>query len=381
MAAPDDALRAQRGALADTLAQRLATGTAPLPELRALQERLTLLDAALLDRSARGPRGERVDRGPRRAAALLWPVGLVGLLLLAAASLPVPSVPLSLSIKASSLQLVLGEATRLGPLAASAGLRVEGFATLESADAGLVQAAADQQANSLSVRTADSRLRALLLPAGASLDIEAGSDATALLVDSAHSPVVVELELRGAATLLLGDAGQALVRDYGPGEWLRLTTANAAQPGQALPPLRLALARRGDPPLRLAGLRPTRLRLVERHDAAVGAVAQASSLLGATLTLPATGQVLSLAAGDGLELDGLRLERFEIVAGAPLQIELNGSARGLRQRVGEFERSLKPSWLEYLARHHLAQLLWASAGVLWAALAWLRRLLAAAGPP
>ena len=278
---------------------------------------------------------------------------------------------------------MLGEATRLGPLAASAGLRVEGFATLESADAGLVQAAADQQASSLSVRTADSRLRALLLPAGAGLDIEAGSDATALLVDSAHSPVVAELELRGAATLLLGDAGQALVRDYGPGEWLRLTTANAAQPGQALPPLMLALAlaRRGDPPLRLAGLRPTRLRLVDRHDAAVGAVAQASSLLGATLTLPATGQVLSLAAGDGLELDGLRLERFEIVAGAPLQIELNGSARGLRQRVGEFERSLKPSWLEYLARHHLAQLLWASAGVLWAALAWLRRLLAAAGPP
>ena len=371
MAALEPGLRAQRSALADALAQRLASGDAPLPELRELQERLKLLDDALMDQS---------PRAQQRWPALLWPLGAVSLALLVAASVPVPSVPVSLTIEASAVQLVLGQATRLGPWAASADLRIEGFATLESADTALAQAALQQTASSLGVRTAESRLRSLQLPAGASLDIEARSDATVLLMDSAQAPVVAELDLRGAATLVLGDAGQALARDYGPGEWLRLSTGPAARPGQALPPLLLALARRGDAPLRLSGLRPTRLRLVERRDADVGGLAQASSLLGARLTLPATGQVISLAAGDGLALDGLRLERFEIVAGAPLQIELNGSARGLRQRAGEFERSLKPSWLEYLARHHLAQLLWASAGVLWGALAWLRRLWAA-GPP
>lgn len=371
MAAPEAGLRAQRVALADALAQRLSAGDAPLPELRELQERLKLLDGALL---------EQRTRAQQRWGALLWPLGLVGLALLLAASVPVPSVPLSLSIKATAVQLDLGQATRLGPLAASGGLRIEGFATLESADGPLALAALQQQASSLGVRTAEARLRSLQLPAGASLEIEARSDDTGLLVDSAQAPVVAELELRGAASLLLGDAGQALERDYGPGEWLRLSTGPAARPGQALPPLVLALARRGEPALRLSGLRPTRLRLVERRDAEVGGQAQASSLLGATLTLPATGQVLSLAAGDGLELDGLRLERFEIVAGAPLQIELSGSARGLHQRVGEFERSLKPSWLEYLARHHLAQMLWASAGVLWGALAWLRRVWTAGLP-
>ena len=372
MAAPDQGLRAQRSALADALAQRLTTGDAPLPELRELQERLKLLDGALL---------EQRTRAQQRWGALLWPFGLVGLALLLAASVPVPSVPLSLSIQASAVQLEgLGQATRLGPLAASAGLRIEGFGSLDSGDGQLELAKRQQQANSLAVLTGEARLRSLQLPADAKLEIEARSDATALLVESKQIPVVAELELRGASSLLLGDAGQTLKRDYGPAEWLRLSTGPASRPGHALPSLELTLPRPGAPALRLTGLRTaTRLRLVERREADVGSQAQASSLLGGTLTLPATGQTIRLAVGDGLEFDELRLERLEIIAGKPLQIELVGSARGLRQRVGEFERSLKPSWLEYLARHQLAGLLWASAGVLWGALAWLRRLWAA-GP-
>ena len=371
MAAHDARLSEQRSALATALAQRLAAGDAPLPELRELQERLKLLDGALAEQRA---------RDNRRVSAVLWPLGLVGVVLLLAASLPVPSVPLSMSLKASAVQLDLSEATQLGPLAANAGLRVEGFSTLESADAALAAAAARERADSLTVRAAELRLRALRLPARASLGIEARRDATALVIESPRAPVVAELELRGATTLLLGDATPALVRDYSHGEWLHLLAGDAAQPERAPPPLSLLIARRGDVPLRLANLHPTRLRLVERREGAVGETALASSLQGATLTLPATGQTLTLAAGDWLELDGLRLERFEIVAGAPLLIEFNGSARVLRQRVGEFERSLKPSWLEYVSRHHLVQLLWGSAAVLWGALAWVRRQFAAGAP-
>ena len=342
-----------------------------MPELRELQERIKLLDASIAEQAA---------RAQHRLASLLWPVALVSLLLLVAASVPVPRVPLSLTLKASALQMDLAEATQLGPLAVNADIRVEGFSTLESADPTLVAAAAQVHADSVSLQAAETRLRALHLPAGASLGVEARRTALALSVDSARGPVIAELEMRGASSLRIGDGAESLLRDYTRSDWLRLVAGDAAKPAQAPPPMALNLARRSNDvdeksPLQLSGLKPSRLRFVERREGAVGdpGALVASSLLGGTLTLPATSQTLALAAGDGLELDGLRIERFEIVAGLPLRVELNGSAGGLRQRVGEFERSLKPSWLEYLSRHHLTQLLWGSAAVLWGALAWLRR--------
>lgn len=370
---PDDGrLSVQRNTLTAALAARLAAGDAPLPELRDLQERIKLLDGAIAERAA---------HNPHRIAALLWPLALIGFVLLVAASVPVPRVPLSLTLKSSAVQLDLAEATQLGPLAVNADIRIEGFSALESADLVLVAAAAHEQADSVSVQATESRLRALRLPAGASLSVQARRDSVALLVESARAPVIAELEVRGAATVRVGDAAQPLARNYPRSEWMRLVAGDAAKPTQAPPPVALSLGRhRAEAPLKLTTLKPTRLRLVERREGAVGESALASSLLGGTLSLPATGQTLALAAGDGLELDGLRLERFELVAGTPLLIELSGSARVLRQRVGEFERSLKPSWLEYVSRHHLTQVLWGSAAVLWGALAWVRRQFGRAKP-
>lgn len=354
-----------------------------MPELRELQERIKLLDGVIAEQ---GQQGEQASRGMHRLAALLWPLALVGVVLLVAASVPVPRVPLSLSLKASAVQLDLAEATQLGPLMVNAAIRVEGFSTLESADPVLTAAAAGEQADSVSVQAAESRLRALRLPAGASLGVEARRDALALRVESARAPVIAELEMRGVATVRVDDVAEPLLRDYPHSEWMRLLAGDAAKPAQAPPPMALSLGRSSGAdkaPLQISRLKPTALRFVERQEGAVGDLSAlvSSSLLGGTLTLPATGQTLALAAGDGLELDGLRLERFEIIAGSsPLLIELSGSAQGLRQRVGDFERSLKPSWLEYGARHHLTQLLWGSAAVLWGALAWLRRQWAAFKP-
>lgn len=315
-----------------------------------------------------------------RARIVWWPIALVGVILLLAASVPVPSVPLSLTLKANAVQLDLAQASVLAPLALNGALRIEGFSTLESADAPLAQAAASAGAERLGVRAAEARLRALRLPAGTRLGIEARRDATALAVESVRSPLVAELELRGATTLLLGDAGPSLVRDYPHGEWLRLAGGDAAHAERAPPPMLLSLARGGEAALRLQGLRPVALRFTERREGGVGDSALGSSIEGGTLTLPAAGQSVTLAAGDGLEIGGLVIERFAVVATAPLQIELNGSARVLRQRVGEFERSLKPSWLEFVSRHHGVQLLWASAAVLWGALAWMRKQFAAGAP-
>ena len=387
MAAPDpdldpDRLRGLhdlRAATATQLAARLVAGDAPLPELRELQERLKMLDATL---------AEQGTRDQRRLGALLWPVLLVAAVLLLAASVPVPSVPLSLELQASSVTLGLTEPALLGPQSVDGELRVEGFTSFESVDAALASTAARQHADRLAVRASELRLRGVTLPAGARLTVQVRDDTTALWVDSPRSPVVADVEVRGNATLRLGDAQAALERVFTHTEALRLVGGDAAQSDTPVPPMSLWLQRRGNAALRIDGLRPSTLRFTERREsthigtgAAAGLVsAVGSSLESGTITLPATGQTVPINGGDWLQVDGLVVQRCELIAGAPLLLKLSGSARVLRLRVGEFERSLKPSWLEYVSRHHLTSVLWGSAALLWGALAWLRKYFAGAGP-
>ena len=389
MAAPDldldpdrpRGLHDLRAATATQLAARLVAGDAPLPELRELQERLKMLDATLTEQST---------RDQRRLGALLWPVLLVAALLLLAASAPVPSVPLSLELQASSVTLGLTEPTLLGPQSVDGELRVEGFTSFESVDAALASAAAGQHVDRVAVRASELRLRGLALPAGARLTVQVRDDMTALWVDSPRSPVIADVEVRGNTTLRLGDAQAALERVFTHTEALRLVGGDAAQSDTPAPPMTLWLQRRGNAALRIDGLRPSTLRFAERHEsthigtgtgAAAGLVsAVGSSLESGTITLPATGQTVPINGGDWLQVDGLVVQRFELIAGAPLLLKLSGSARVLRLRVGEFERSLKPSWLEYVSRHHLASVLWGSAALLWGALAWLRKYFGGTGP-
>ena len=333
---------------------------------------------------------EQVTRDQRRLGALLWPVLLVAALLLLAASVPVPSVPLSLELQASSVTLGLTEPALLGPQSVDGELRVEGFTSFESVDAALASAAARQHVDRVAVRASELRLRGLALPAGARLTVQVRDDMTALWVDSPRSPVVADVEVRGNTTLRLGDAQAALERVFTHTEALRLVGGDAAQSDTPAPPMTLWLQRRGNAALRIDGLRPSSLRFAERREstgsitgtgAAAGLVsAVGSSLESGTITLPATGQTVPINGGDWLQVDGLVVQRFELIAGAPLLLKLSGSARVLRLRVGEFERSLKPSWLEYVSRHHLASVLWGSAALLWGALAWLRKYFAGAGP-
>lgn len=363
MAAPPvKRLRELRAEAATQLAARLAITDAPLPELRELQERLKMLDAALADQRT---------HDDHRLGAALWPMLLVASVLLLAASVPVPSVPLSLEVQASAVTLGLADASSLGPQLIDGELRIEGFTSLESADAAL--AAARETADGLAIRSTQTRLRGLNLPAGARLTVQARSDLTALLIESPRSPVIADVEVRGNTALRLGDAEAALQRVFAHGEWLRLVGGSAAHSNQAAPPMTLWLPRRGDSVFHLDGLRPSTLRFTERREGTGAVSAVGSSLDGGTLTLPVTAQTLAIRAGDWLEIDGLTVERFELAAGTPLLLKLSGSARVLRLRVGEFERSLKPSWLEYISRHHLTSLLWGAAALLWGALAWIRK--------
>ena len=363
-----DALRQQRAALSAQLANSLAAGDTPLADLRDLRDRLAMLDGALAALAA---------NAPRRWMPLLWPIAAVAAVLSIAVGVSVPVVPLSLDLQSTAVTLVLAEASTLSPVVVAGELRIEGFSTLESADDSLVRAAKAESADRVAVRADELRLRSLQLPAGARLTLRARAGTTELQVESERPPVVADIELRGRTALLLNDAAQALERRFDHGEWLRLVSGDTTRPTQSPPPLLLTLARPGESVLRWADLRPQALQFTERR-ASAGAGADAVAAVGSSieagrLTLPATGETLQLSAGDGLALDGLVVERFEVVAGATLALKLTGSARRLEWRTGEFSRSLKPSLLEYAARHHLVKLLWGSAAVLWGALAWIRQ--------
>jgi hypothetical protein len=367
-----DRLREQRAQAASQLAAGLATGDQPLPELRELQERLGLLDAALADQ-----RG----RNERRLSALLWPLLLVAAVLLLAATVPVPSVPLQLELQASAVTLGLPDATVLAPQALGQTLRIEGATGLESADPALTAAAQPVGLHNLALQAQRLRLRALHLSAGSQLSVQVDASTpttttTQLLIDSTRAPVMVDVELQGPTQLRFDDADTALQRVYGHAEWLRLVGGEAAHPERAAPPLTLWLQHPGESPLQLARLQPSTLRFAERRAGTGTQSSVGSSIDSGTLTLPATGQTLSLAGGDWLALDGLVLERCEISVGTAVRLKLSGSARGLHLRVGEFERSLKPSVLEYVSRHHLVGLLWGSAALLWGLLAAVRKGLA-----
>jgi len=368
---PDvERLHALRAGAAARLTQRVADGDAPLAELRELQERLRLVDAAL---------AEGVAPRTRRWQVVLWPVLVVATLASLAAAIPVPSVPFALELQARAVSLQLDAAGELGSQPIDGELRVEGFTRLESPAAALARLAAESSPDRIAVSAPHLSLRRVVYPPASVLHVEAGPQVH-LSLHAARSPVVVEIEFAGATSWHFGDAASRRSNKHPHAEWVRLIAGDAAAPARRPPPLDLWLARAEGRSYAWSGLRPVALQFVERRAAADAEAVVASSLEQARITLPATGAEVRLAGGDRLEIAGLELERFELVAGDSVGVKLSGSARTMTTRTGDFERSLKPSLLEYVARHHTIGLFWSAALLLWGILGWLRKQLDAGKP-
>lgn len=368
MPAPDTsaaALAGQRVDAARRLAERAADPAAALPELRDLQERLRLIDAGLAARPA---------APPRRWPAALWPALGVAALLSVAAAVPVRSVPFTLELQAHAVTLELGAAGELGPQPVDTELRVEGQTRLESPASAIAKAAAESGADRLVLRAPQLTLRRVAYSAGSTLVVTAGRQVQ-LGFDAPRPPLAAEIEFAGNTSWRVGDAAASAPLDFAHAEWLRASAGDAASPERRPPPLELWLGRSAGKTYAWSGLRPVALQFVERRAGAAGngEVVIASSLEQAHLTLPATGGDVKLGSGDRLEVSGLVLERFELVAGDNVAVKLSGTARVLATRTGDFERSLKPSLLEFVARHHTIGLFWSSALMLWGAIAWLRK--------
>ncbi|QPF74380.1 hypothetical protein G8A07_16615 [Roseateles sp. DAIF2] len=370
MAAPDpqaDALADARAMVARQLAERAADSGASLSELQALHERLRLIDAGL---AARPPASK-----PRRIPPALLPALLIAALLSLADTVPIRSVPFSLELRAQSATLRFDNAGELEAQPVDAELRIEGQTLIESPAPALTDSVAAAGPDPLVLRAPQLTLRRLAYPAGATLVIAAGRQVQ-LGVDAPIGPLVAEIEFAGTATWRLGSGEASPSRDFSHAESLQ-ASAGATAPGQRPPPLDLWLGRGVSRSYQWNGLRPTAVQFVARRISNAATPMLASSLEWAQLVLPATGAQVTLGAGDRLDLAGLTLERFEMTVGDSVGLKLAGTARVLATRTGDFERSLKPSLLEFLARNHAVGLFWSAGLLLWGAIAWIRKQFAA----
>lgn len=370
MAAPDArqaSLEAARADAARRLAERAADSTVPLAELRDLNERLRLIDAGLAARPA-------ALTPPRRWPPALWPVLAVATLVSLAAAVPVRSVPFTLELRAQAATLQFDAAGELDAQPIDGELRIEGHALLESPEPAISREAATTGADSIVLRASHLSLRRVAFPAGTTLLASAGRHVQ-LGVDAPAPPLAAEVEFAGRTVWRMGDAEASPPVEFAHAEWLRVSTGNPAHPERRPPLLEFWLGRADGRTFTWNGLRPIALQFVSRRAGGAGRddPIVASSIEQAQITLPATNAQIKLGAGDQLEISGLVLERFEMTAGDSLGIKLAGTARVLATRTGDFERSLKPSLLEYAARHHTVSLLWSSALMLWGAIAWVRK--------
>lgn len=362
----DRQLRALRDEAANRLALRLSEPDAPLLELRELHERFRLAEAALAD-----PRRQRAVRLRVAVGSLL----AVAVLLSLAATIPMPSVAFSLELDADAAQLHFGPAGELGAQPLPGSLQVRGWARLETADATLRTLGANARPPHLELSAQSLRLQRISYPASSLLRVAAGPTAIGLSFEAPQGLLRLELDAAGPAVLNLGNSSTPVRMDFGPGEWIGLEAGDATS-AQRPPPLDLQVGRSAAQSLSWLSLQPRGLRFVDRQHTGGGQTRITSTLQRATINLPATGGMVRLQAGDRLEIDGLQVERCEMVAGSTVALRVSGTAREMRVGVGGFDRSLKPSALEFVARNHVLLLLWSAAGGLWGAGLWLRKLLA-----
>lgn len=353
-------LREQQQALTQQLAQGLMDA-APLAELKEVQARLQMVNAALDAAVATQPRPKPHPTALYRHLAALIVVAAVVTL---AALLPMPRASFSLELEAGAAQLRMQDQGNLDGQTLGGEFRAEGFHVFESADRAMQQRARDGGAEQIGVLAERLSLRRIAFPAAATLEFEAGSPTVRLAISGA--PHTAEFEVSGAVLSSFGGAPRE-ANNYPVAEWFKLVSGAAStQMWLALPPEKSLVWR---------GLKAVNVRWVERQANADGEVRWVSAIRGGVIRLPATNREMVLRADSALELDDLQLELADLTLGGSVGLKLSGSASRIDLNTSGFKQSLKPSLLEYAARNHSLGLVWSAAGLLWGISAWLRKLL------
>lgn len=345
----------QRAELVRSFAAMARDPATPLAKLRDQQERLRLVDAALAD--------PHETLGKRRRAVYLAVLAVAAVLSIGAL-VPVPSVAFSIEAEAAAVRMQMAAPGELASQLVVGDLAVNGYTSFESPNAALKQQ--DHLASRrgrVSIGADTLTIRRIAYPAASTIEMVAGAKSVSVTVDGRDAPVSTEVEIAGHTRTRFGTAAKATEADFPFSEWLRFRAGDAAVP-QAAPPLSLSMGHA------VAGyswsaLRPDEVRFVGRTVLADNQPAVVSSLVSAHIRLPSTDAKLELDGGDELDLAGLDVQHFELTLGPVVRLKMSGTAHTLLTRTGGFQRSLKPSVLEYTARHSRVALLWGAALLLW----------------
>ena len=353
-------LEALRRARAERFALLMLDEHADAVQRAAAQGELEQADAALAAWPAEPRRAWRAEAATALAAALLLSL---------AATLDRPSAAFTLELEADGASFELPAAGTLAPQTAVGGVRVGGFDTFTVASPALAGLRAAHPGATLDLRAPAVLVSRIAWPAASRLSVDTTGSKPRITLESGHAADNLRLEVSGAASVALGGASPPAALDLGAGEWMELGSA-----GDKPRPLTIALAVAPDKPWQWDGLQPAAARFTELQPSHQGSSEPGSSIRSATLRLPETDAVVQLRQGDGLELDGLHIARGELALAGTVRLTLAGSAKAIRRSTGGVRQSLKPTWLEFLARNHGVAALWAGAVFLWGGRAWLSRL-------
>ncbi|HKE94040.1 MAG TPA: hypothetical protein VKB34_07020, partial [Povalibacter sp.] len=191
-----DTLRDLRASERARLNSRLVDGTSSIGELRDLSERVQLLDAAI-----------KQEEPPRTAKRLAFIALAVATVIIAAASMRMPSVRFSLEAEAHSISLRAGAAQSLSGFPSGSELRVtDGCGVLSSSNIGLTSAVRGQQADPLTLRATSLAVQHLTFGASSLLTVTPGGNALQVSVENSTAPIAIELEMSGDANGFFGDS-------------------------------------------------------------------------------------------------------------------------------------------------------------------------------
>lgn len=355
-------LKRWREACGRRFVERTTSTDATVEELRDLFERVRLADAACAELK---PPSKKTNR-----AIVTIAVG-IGVVVTVAAWLPVRSVGFTAEIEARTLSMAMNQDGSLEQQAVLKQIGVEGAADVKSSNKALTSIL-QGNVQPFALRGDFLRIQNLYWDKGAEFRLVAEEEALRITVENLKSPPVLSLETAGRIELETSDGKGSQAIDTGLGDTVSISTSNPSiQEGGRPPPLVIIVGSAAEHKYKLNGLQPSSLSFVERRPN-LGSAIYASSLISANVNIPLNNSVTTLYEGDRIGFDGLSLERIDVVVGKTIAIRISGRASELRSSVGGFERSLKPSVLEWLTRHHTLKLFWSAAVFLWGAYVWFQ---------
>ena len=294
---------------------------------------------------------------------------IVGVIVTVLAVWPMHSVPFTLKVFASAVDLTSGANGAVEEISLRPPVRVAGMNRVES---GLLENSSRSTHGGALILAGGVRLTSASLPENSVLTLASGARSFSLTTQGAGRGLADQLEVSGANVSIRDESAPEAVPAWIHGDFEAVAEPvifyrDPTPAGRGPAPLSSLILRAAGvaAPAQIVGLTPTSLRFVERTSAAGNKSPFKTSVLSGELTIVSTGSRYALSPDDTVELSGIRSDRCDVSISDRLEIQASGSATGLRIVRSGFERSVKPSVLEFASSNHRLAALWGGVVFLW----------------